>query len=101
MPWTLRIRVVDVGQGDCTIVLAEDTTGAQTRTMLIDGGLDRHARTAHEAMGKEIPGLPLDHMLVTSYSREHYEGLMSLLHADNLYHLADMIAEATVVGADP
>ncbi|GAA1266011.1 hypothetical protein GCM10009677_17720 [Sphaerisporangium rubeum] len=94
MPWDLTIFTLDVRQGDSSLVVAENATTGQVRRMLIDGGSVDHAVTAHDAVEARLnPGESLDHVLVSSYAGEHYEGVMRLLGADNLHRIADVIAE--------
>ena len=47
MPWRLEISTIDVGQGDSSLIIADDGNG-QVRSMLIDGGLGGYAETVHE-----------------------------------------------------
>jgi beta-lactamase superfamily II metal-dependent hydrolase len=93
MAWELEIHIIDVGQGESSLIIARNPTIPQTRTMLIDAGLPGCAETVHNyitALG--LGGV--DHILVSHYDGDHSGGIITLLMADNLYRLCEIIAEA-------
>lgn len=102
MAWNLEIHIIDVGQGESSLIIAYDQTSRQHRTMLIDGGISGCAKTVHEyvaAQLKRVAGagnvpLPLDTILVSHYDDDHSGGILALLRADNLWGLCDLIAGA-------
>jgi hypothetical protein len=99
MAWKLTVWVLDVGQGDSSLIIAEDDKTGQARTLLIDGGRARYAETVHSLVRRFLRGrgIPeLDHILVSTYNRPHHGGLLQLLNADNLYHFAHMVAYIAV-----
>lgn len=102
MPWNLEIGIIDVEQGESSLITALDTAGAQHRSMLIDGGLSIHGHTVHSFVTARLValGIPtLTHLLVSHYDEDHSNGVMSLLIADNLYRLCEIIAGAAGAAA--
>ncbi|MFC6082834.1 MBL fold metallo-hydrolase [Sphaerisporangium aureirubrum] len=94
MAWEMLISTVDVRQGDCSLIIAENEQTSQRRSMLIDAGTQDFAETVHDYVDLRLPqGHTLDHMLVSTYSEEHYEGLLCMLWADNMHRVAEVIAE--------
>ncbi|HEX3557448.1 MAG TPA: MBL fold metallo-hydrolase [Thermoanaerobaculia bacterium] len=98
MPWQLEIHIIDVGQGESSLIVADDGAG-QSRTMLIDAGLPIYGETVHDYIVQKLNGRPLDHILVSHYDADHSGGIKSLLIADNLYRLSETIAEAAGAAA--
>ncbi len=99
MPWFLEVSVIDVGQGDSSLIIA--TNGAQTRSMLIDGGISSCAGVVHDYVAGRLAGYgggTLDHIVVTHYDDDHAGGIQQLLKSDNLVDIADVIAEMAVIG---
>jgi beta-lactamase superfamily II metal-dependent hydrolase len=108
MAWQLDIHLIDIGQGDCTLILAHDLGPPgppQFRTMLIDGGLGQCARTVHTyvagqlaaaaaAAGVGVPVPPLDQMVCTHYERDHGLGLLGILRADDLSQIVRTLTTA-------
>lgn len=92
MPWELEIHIIDVGQGESSLIIARNAGLGLTRSMLIDGGLATYARTIHDYMLAQGLVNGPDHILVTHYDRDHMYGITALLTADNLYLVSDMIA---------
>jgi beta-lactamase superfamily II metal-dependent hydrolase len=99
MPWDLEIGIIDVEQGESSLIVARDTVGAQHRSMLIDAGLPIHGHTAHSYVNARLGALNLTHMLVSHYDADHSGGIKSLLIADNLYRLCEIIAQAAGAAA--
>lgn len=89
MPWTLDIHMIDVGQGECTFIVARDPTAVApapaTRSILIDGGHRIYAKTVNDYIAN-LPGgaVPVDHILTSHYDVDHSGGVQALLIADNL-----------------
>ncbi|MBI5494617.1 MAG: MBL fold metallo-hydrolase [Deltaproteobacteria bacterium] len=80
----LRIIAVDVGQGDCTLVIGPDGT-----TVLIDGGGIGRADAVAAAVMEESKGR-VDHVVVTHYDADHLAGLADfMLGPDRLANTAD------------
>jgi beta-lactamase superfamily II metal-dependent hydrolase len=97
MPWELSIHLIDVGQGDSTLVVARNTDpGGLQRSMLIDAGISACGSVVDDYL-KRRNLEDLDHIVNTHYDDDHRAGLQSLLLADNLSDLADALA---VVGGD-
>ncbi len=69
----VRIVAVDVGQGDCSLVLGPDGT-----TILIDGGGPSRQDAVWAAVGAYSGGR-VDHVVVTHYDADHLGGLSSFL----------------------
>jgi hypothetical protein len=101
MAWQLTIYQIDVGQGDCALIVAEDVPGGLHRTMLIDGGLQMYARTIHNFVASILGprGYNLDFILVSHYDRDHYGGIMGLLNADNMRRVAEVVSDAVTTAA--
>lgn len=97
MPYTLDIHTIDVGQGESSLIIADNRAGRR-RVMLIDGGLAAQAQTVHNRIRALAPAGP-DHIVVTHYDDDHSGGITALLIADNLYKLCDMIAGAVATTA--
>lgn len=99
MAWQLDIRVLDVGQGNSSLIVASDPAAGLRRVILIDGGEQHCAETIFQyyfaAFGGAPP--PLDHMLLTHYNDDHGGGLRMLLEADDM----DAIITALTEVADP
>lgn len=95
--WQLEIHTIDVGQGESSLVIAYNDDpkykGRRTRTMLIDGGLAGCAQIIHQYIFQQLITLaakfkvpvPLDHILVTHYDKDHSGGITALLVADNAF----------------
>jgi beta-lactamase superfamily II metal-dependent hydrolase len=94
VPWILEIHVIDVGQGESTLLVADDLAG-ETRSMLIDGGEAGTARRVHEYV--TAVGAQVDHLVTSHYDDDHSGGILALLIADNVYAVASAIAQT--VGA--
>jgi len=60
MAWTLDIHLIDVGQGECSLVVAQDLATGATRSMLIDAGHPVYARTVDSYIA--ALGVPLNHI---------------------------------------
>lgn len=94
MAWELRIHVIDVGQGESTLIHAWDATGTAVRSMLIDGGEGHCAKTVYKYVKERVT--TIDRIVISHYDKDHSGGIVSLLLADNLYRLADFVAELLV-----
>jgi beta-lactamase superfamily II metal-dependent hydrolase len=93
MPWELEIHVIDVGQGESSLVIARNA--GRSRTMLIDGGDVGYGETVHNYVAAKLgPVTPLDHIVVSHYDGDHSGGILALLTADNLYGLCSLLAQA-------
>jgi beta-lactamase superfamily II metal-dependent hydrolase len=95
MPWRLDIHLLDVGQGDCTLIDARHTNG-QRSTLLVDGGLPRYGEFVHDYLVNTAQVPALDKMLLTHYNEDHGGGLRALLLADDL---SNVVRTLTTVGA--
>lgn len=101
MAWQLNIRTFDVGQGESSMIVANDPTIPQHRTMLIDGGLANQGTVVNGYIDTFIGvGTAVDHIVVTHYDVDHSGGIMALLAADNFYAICDKVAEVTAVQAN-
>lgn len=97
MPWTLEIHTIDVGQGESSLIIAQNVgVPGASRTMLIDGGFPGYAKTVHTYVSNRLDALRigLNHILVSHYDVDHSGGIIALLKADNLYRLCEIIAQA-------
>ncbi len=95
MVWELEIHIIDVGQGDSSLIIAHNTASGQYRTMLIDAGEGKYARTVHDYVVAHLPaGAGLDHILVSHYHKDHVNGVTNLLIMDNIYRICEIIANA-------
>jgi len=104
MPWQLDIHLIDVGQGDSTLIIARNTDpGGQWRSMLIDAGLSAYAGVVDEYISDVGPPR-IHHFVSTHYDDDHRAGLEALLLADNLSNLVTTLAfigaPAAVLGAN-
>jgi hypothetical protein len=92
--WQLDIHTIDVNAGESSLVIAEDPAIAGSRrSLLIDGGLARYARTVHNKVVALLPGGGgPDYILVTHYDGDHSAGITNLLFADNLSNLVITVA---------
>jgi hypothetical protein len=101
MPWQLTIYTIDVGQGDSSLIIAEDVPGGLHRTILVDGGLQMYARTVHkflvDILGPKKYGL--DFILLSHYDEDHYGGIIGLLNADNMHKACEVVSGAVVAAA--
>lgn len=76
----LRIHFVDVGQGDCTLVITP--TG---KTMLVDGGGSENIENYDVGESVLVPYLldknikTIDYMLVSHFHADHCNGLLAVL----------------------
>jgi beta-lactamase superfamily II metal-dependent hydrolase len=78
------MMAVDVGQGDCTVVIGTDGT-----VLLIDGGGPGHGATVETALNSQSLS-SVDHVLVTHFDADHLAGLAEfLLGPDNQPGTAD------------
>ncbi|HEY0170567.1 MAG TPA: MBL fold metallo-hydrolase [Pyrinomonadaceae bacterium] len=92
MPWELEINIIDVGQGESSLIIARNPATGAVRSLLIDGGLATYAQTVHNyVVARGLLNGP-DQILVTHYDVDHTGGIQALLIADNLYRVSDMIA---------
>ncbi|MFD7736206.1 hypothetical protein ACFV6F_38195 [Kitasatospora phosalacinea] len=97
MAWKLSIHLLDVGQGDSTLIVAQDDVpGGQVRSMLIDAGESVYGRIVHDYIVGTAGLNRLDHIVSTHYDRDHRAGLQSLLLADDL---SNLVATLTTVAA--
>src|SRR6476661_6393040 len=99
MPWQLEISVIDVGQGDSSLIIA--TNGNQTRSMLVDAGEGQCADVVHAYVRGRLAHYnapTLDHVLVTHYDDDHVGGVLQLLRSDNLVAICTVLADAAIDG---
>ncbi|MEW5847385.1 MAG: MBL fold metallo-hydrolase [Myxococcota bacterium] len=69
----VRVVAVDVGQGDCTLVVGTDGT-----VVLIDGGGLSSGAEVRAAVQRETGGR-VDHVVVTHYDADHLAGVADFL----------------------
>jgi ribonuclease BN (tRNA processing enzyme) len=108
MSWELRIHIIDVGQGESSLIIArqyDDTTGALQlqRSILIDAGLPVYAQTVHSYITDPTKGGlagGVDHILISHYDDDHSGGVIALLSADNFYQICKVIGQAAIDAAD-
>lgn len=91
IPWQLDIHLIDVGQGDCTLIVADNAALGQTRSMLIDAGHPVYGEIAHNYIVNTAGLNNLHRMLLTHYNEDHGGGLRALLVADDLSNLAQTL----------
>ena len=104
MTWTLDIHTIDVGAGESSFIIVQNTANAAwTRTMLIDAGLAGYAQTVHDKIVAVNPAQdrPVDFIVVTHYDVDHSAGIADLLQADNLSAFTKAIADVAAPFADP
>ncbi|MFD0633507.1 MBL fold metallo-hydrolase [Catenulispora yoronensis] len=104
MPWELEIKVLDVGQGDSTVIVAREMglppgMPTRSRTMLVDGGRSFYASLIHDALINV--NLPLNHIVCTHYDADHVGGLQALLLADDMSNVAWALGSAGVANLGP
>ncbi|MDN5752200.1 MAG: hypothetical protein L0H15_02825 [Nitrosospira sp.] len=97
----LTIHTIDVEQGESTLVVAADVAAGRHRTILIDGGLLGYAEIVHNFIDPILRGYgyPLDHILVSHYDKDHSEGVVGLLNADNMRVVSEAISNAVANAA--
>lgn len=101
MPWELEIHLLDVGQGDSTLIVARDTApGGQSRSMLVDAGLAVYGEVVHTCIAHTANLNRLDHIVSTHYDVDHLAGLRTLLLADDLTNLTSMLALYAPISAE-
>jgi beta-lactamase superfamily II metal-dependent hydrolase len=88
----LEIHLIDVGQGDSTLVVASNAATGQQRSMLIDGGITAHGETVYDYLTATAGINALDHMLITHYNEDHGGGLRMILLSDDLSSLVRTLA---------
>ncbi len=71
----LQIHFLDVGQGDCTIVLCDG------ESMVIDGGPRASASTVYNYVKKTLKLQHIDYVISTHPHLDHVYGLSSVLNA--------------------
>lgn len=93
--------MLDVGQGDSTLIIATDTApGGLQRSILIDGGHFAYGAVVHNYIANTV-GLPaIDHVLLTHYNDDHGGGLQSLLLADDLTSVVEVLTTAAMTQAN-
>jgi beta-lactamase superfamily II metal-dependent hydrolase len=102
MPWELEISTIDVGQGESSLIIAQDSPFGATRTMLIDCGLPGYAQVTHNYISKRFAArgiTALDHILLSHYDDDHSGGVSDLLNNDNLYAVSQAIAASAAAAA--
>jgi beta-lactamase superfamily II metal-dependent hydrolase len=98
MPWQLEISVIDVGQGDSSLIIAHDGLG-HTRSMLIDAGLVQYGEIVHSHVQTRLNAVGangLDHILVSHYDEDHVGGVLALLLSDNFSAICGCLASAAI-----
>jgi beta-lactamase superfamily II metal-dependent hydrolase len=95
--WELEITTIDVGQGESSLIIAQDVDGGGgSRSMLIDGGLPGRAQFAQQVVYARLLARGLDrvdHIVVSHYDKDHSGGVLSLLKADNLWRVFEIMAQ--------
>ncbi|GAA3639202.1 MBL fold metallo-hydrolase [Microlunatus ginsengisoli] len=102
MPFRLEISTLDVGQGDSSLIIADDGNG-QVRSMLIDGGLSGYGPTVHGYVADRLARAGsdgLDHIVVTHYDADHVGGVLAILLSDNLTAICRCLATAAISAWD-
>lgn len=98
MPWQLEISVIDVGQGDSSLIIAHDGNG-NARSMLIDAGLAGYGATVHSYVQTRLNAVGasgLDRIVVSHYDKDHVGGVVSLLDSDNFSAICTCLARAAI-----
>ena len=99
MAWTLEIHTIDVGQGESSLIIAKNIVHGDltdSRTMLIDGGLQSKAEHVFNFVWNKLQATELtaiDIVLTTHYDQDHSGGISKLLTVDSFYKLYDDLAE--------
>jgi len=79
----LEIHLLDVGQGESTLILLSDT-GGYAGVILIDGG---HTTRGGGTIRRHLSALKInaiDHLICTHYDADHVEGLTAVLQDKNI-----------------
>lgn len=99
MPWNLRIKTIDVDQGESSFFLTWNSDTNESRGLLIDGGLRHVSGIVNQRVQEEISAVFTNHrtisvngVIVTHYDNDHMRGIGSLLNLDNLYVLFELVA---------
>jgi hypothetical protein len=102
MAWTLEIHHIDVGQGESTLIIAQDPLlppgPNRQRSVLIDGGRADTASYVHEYVAAHLNG-NLDRIITTHYDIDHSGGITTLLLADNRSMQTRMLADIAAAKA--
>jgi beta-lactamase superfamily II metal-dependent hydrolase len=100
MAWELEITTIDVGQGESSLIIAQDVGGlGGSRTMLIDAGRAGRAQFVAPYVRARLAArgiARLDHLVVSHYDVDHSGGVLSLLNNDNLWQLCLLMAGPAV-----
>jgi hypothetical protein len=102
MAWELEIHIIDVGQGESSLIIAKDPAVGPPhnyRSMLIDGGLPGQAETVHNYVAAQTQGIIIDSIVTTHYDVDHSGGITNLLIADNRHIQNDILAIAAAAAA--
>lgn len=76
---TLAIYHLDVGQGDATLIVAKDSAGTTTKSVLIDGGLKRYGQGIIDYATDSLNLTKLDYVIASHYDHDHVAGLAVVL----------------------
>lgn len=89
MAWTLTIRHLDVGNGDATLITAED--GSNRSHVLVDTGKVHYLSVLDRELSQAgVPRDGLDALVLTHYDIDHYggaEALLALAESKNGRHM--------------
>ncbi|HKQ74411.1 MAG TPA: hypothetical protein VJ810_12035 [Blastocatellia bacterium] len=97
MAWELEIHIIDVGQGESSLIIASNEDAAPPnnfRAMLIDGGSGNKARTVDAYVKSALERKYLSRIVTTHYDNDHSGGIANILIAENLHILAYTLAQA-------
>lgn len=71
---SLLIKHIDVGQGDCTVIMYFDDNATPVRSILLDCGEGRAYKEAYQTLNRH--GFQkLDVVLITHYDEDHFIGI--------------------------
>ncbi|MDY7229367.1 ComEC/Rec2 family competence protein [Hyalangium rubrum] len=84
MAWSLEIHHLDIGQGDSTLIIAEDDgvgvgAVAQVRAALVDGGTLGKGDDVHDYITNDANLNQVDVIVATHYDADHFGGLRRIL----------------------
>jgi beta-lactamase superfamily II metal-dependent hydrolase len=100
MAWELEISTIDVGQGESSLIIAQDVGGiGGSRTMLIDAGRAGRAKFVMPYVRARLAArgiARLNHLLVSHYDVDHSGGVLTLLNNDNLWQLCALMAAPAI-----
>ena len=98
MPWTLEIHMIDVGQGDSSLIVARHSSGV-VRAIVVDAGKPPYAKIVDNYVASR--GIKaVSAIVVSHYDIDHSAGVVGLLSAQIMWDIANSLGEAVAQAAN-